>query len=151
MSPFIRKAALSDVEKIAELHSLCFAEAWDGPAFHRLLQNANAFALIGGTASESQSFIVVQVAAGESEILSLGTNPASRRKGYARSLVLAASEEAARLGAREMFLEVAADNEAALALYARLGFSPAGRRVKYYGRPDSPAVDAMILRTGLPL
>jgi ribosomal-protein-alanine N-acetyltransferase len=50
-----------------------------------------------------------------------------------------------------MFLEVAAENEAALALYSTLGFSPAGRRVKYYGRPDGPAVDAVILRTGLPL
>ena len=151
MSLIIRKAALSDVEKLAQLHSLCFAEAWDGPAFHRLLQNANVFALVGGTASESQSFLVVQVAAGESEILSLGTNPASRRKGYARSLVLTASEAAVRLGAREMFLEVAAENEAAIALYSTLGFSPAGRRVKYYGRPDGPAVDAVILRTGLPL
>jgi len=151
VSPVIRKASLSDVEIIARLHSSCFAEAWDGAAFHRLLQNAAAFVLIGGTASESQSFIMVQVAAGESEILSLGTNPDSRRKGYARGLVQAASEEAARLGAREMFLEVGADNEAALALYFTLGFSPAGRRVKYYGRPEGPAVDAMILRAVLPL
>jgi ribosomal-protein-alanine N-acetyltransferase len=50
-----------------------------------------------------------------------------------------------------MFLEVAADNEAALALYAALGFSPAGRRFRYYERSHGPRVDAIILRSPLPL
>jgi len=50
-----------------------------------------------------------------------------------------------------MFLEVAADNEAALSLYQGLGFTPTGRRGGYYERSQRPAADALILRTPLPL
>lgn len=45
-----------------------------------------------------------------------------------------------------MFLEVAADNDAARALYAKLGFVEAGRRHGYYG----DGADALVLRHSLP-
>jgi ribosomal-protein-alanine N-acetyltransferase len=53
---------------------------------------------------------------------------------------------AAAAGAEEMILEVAATNAAARALYAGLGYLPAGRRPRYYTRPAAPPVDALVLR-----
>jgi ribosomal-protein-alanine N-acetyltransferase len=53
--------------------------------------------------------------------------------------------DAARRGAREMFLEVAEGNAAARALYAGLGAAEAGRRRRYY--PDGS--DALVLRLAL--
>jgi ribosomal-protein-alanine N-acetyltransferase len=47
-----------------------------------------------------------------------------------------------------MFLEVAVDNVAALALYRSRGFEAVGRRPGYYSRPDGP-IDAMIMRVDL--
>ena len=47
----------------------------------------------------------------------------ARRRGLARALTLAAMEIAAERGARRAFLQVEADNHAALALYHRLGFA----------------------------
>jgi ribosomal-protein-alanine N-acetyltransferase len=56
---------------------------------------------------------------------------------------------AAARGATRLFLEVADDNAAALALYARAGFSEAGRRPGYYARPDGVRQDALILALNL--
>jgi ribosomal-protein-alanine N-acetyltransferase len=54
--------------------------------------------------------------------------------------------EAARRGARRIYLEVAEDNAAARALYAAEGFEPIGRRRGYYARREGPAVDAITMR-----
>ena len=51
----------------------------------------------------------------------------------------------ATYGAGAMFLEVAAGNAPALALYAREGFAEVGRRRRYY----SDGTDALVLRRDL--
>ena len=56
---------------------------------------------------------------------------------------------ARRAEAKRLFLEVADDNAAALALYRRLGFVEVGRRQRYYERPAVPAVDALVLQLAL--
>ena len=149
----IRIATEEDAGLLARIHKACFDEAWDAESFRRLLDRPGAFALLGrqAAATDSQAFILVQIAAGESEILSIGTLPEARRGGLARALLTEAAGQASRRQAIEMFLEVAQDNEAALALYAGLGFKPAGRRRSYYHRASGPAADALMLRAALPL
>jgi ribosomal protein S18 acetylase RimI-like enzyme len=61
----------------------------------------------------------------------LAVHPAFRRRGVARALLAAASAWGARRGARRSVLQVATDNEPALALYARLGFTE-HRRYRYW-------------------
>lgn len=53
--------------------------------------------------------------------------PSARRRGLGRALTLLALREAADRGATRAFLQVEADNAAAHALYAGLGFVPAHR------------------------
>ena len=138
-------ATAADAKALAALHRQCFTDAWNANAFRDLLSSYGAFAY-----AVPHAFIVARAAAGEAEILTLGTLPASRRTGAARALVLAAAAEAHQRGAAEMFLEVAADNAPAVALYANLGFTPVGRRKGYYVRGPS-AADAITLRAALPL
>ena len=145
----IRTASPGDTALLAQLHAQCFDQAWDEAAFSALLDDTVTFALLAGVAGDEQAFILVRALAGESEILSLGTHPRARRGGLARALVDAARAEAHRRGAHRMFLEVAADNEAALALYGKAGFATAGRRKAYYARPMGPAADAVILSLGV--
>lgn len=82
----------------------------------------------------------------EAEILTVGVVPPARRAGIARRMIDALLAEAARRGAREIFLEVRVDNEAARALYAREGFEEIGVRRGYY---DAGRVDAVTMRMGL--
>ena len=95
--------------------------------------------------AEADGFVLLQVAADEAEILTLAVRSSARRRGTGSRLVVAAGVRASAMGARRLFLEVAEDNAAARALYATLGFEPAGRRRRYYARKDGPAVDALLL------
>jgi ribosomal-protein-alanine N-acetyltransferase len=138
-------ATLADAQALAAIHAQCFAEAWDADAIRRLMAAPGAAALMAGT----DAFVLVRAAAGEAEILTLATAPEKRRRGLARALVHAAADFVGR-DATQLFLEVAADNAAAIALYSGFGFVAVGRRSGYYIRPSGTA-DALTLRVALPL
>ncbi len=138
-------------EAISQLHSSIFEAAWDTSAVTVLLAHPGSIALVArhGVPPTMGGFALAQVAADEAEILALGVDPSWRRKGVANRLVQGIKRGAARGGARALFLEVAASNAAAIALYAQNGFSEAGRRKAYYARADGPAEDAVIMRCEL--
>jgi ribosomal-protein-alanine N-acetyltransferase len=52
---------------------------------------------------------------------------------------------AQRAEAKKLYLEVAADNDAAMELYRSSGFLGTGLRRGYYARPGGEAVDAVTL------
>jgi len=145
-------ALSADATLLARLHAQCFVDSWDEGAFASLLQNDHSFALIAHADSgdTAAGFILIQSAADEAEILSLGVLPARRRHGVASALVHAIGQAAHARKAKFMFLEVDVNNIAARALYNRLGFKEAGLRRGYYRSCDSLS-DALILRSSLPL
>ncbi|MFK3676388.1 ribosomal protein S18-alanine N-acetyltransferase [Microbacterium sp. NPDC090218] len=69
-----------------------------------------------------------------------------RGQGRGRALLRALLAAAAERGAREVFLEVRADNPAAEGLYLAEGFVEIARRPRYY-QPDD--VDAIVMRLEL--
>ncbi len=140
----IRQAGVADAVDLARLHATAFPEPWDARAMAALLVATGTLALM----SEG-GFILIRAAADEAEVLTLAVSPAARRRGLGRALVEAAVDAAYRGGAASLFLEVADDNEAALALYASAGFEPVGRRAGYYHRRQGVAVDALVLRRTL--
>jgi ribosomal-protein-alanine N-acetyltransferase len=156
-----------DFVALAALHAPCFADAWTAEAIAGLLATPGTFAFAG-----ADGFVLARAAGGEAEILTLAVTPSARRQGFGRALLLAAARHAQGLGAEVMFLEVGSDNQAALALYAGLGFQRVGMRKAYYdndsqgprnsqrswnsqGSRDSqgsgPGRDALILKAALPL
>lgn len=70
------------------------------------------------------------VAPGETELLNLAVDPAFRRRGVASALLNGLS----RLAQGTLFLEVAASNAAAIALYRGCGWEEAGIRPGYYSQ-----------------
>ncbi|HWU80673.1 MAG TPA: GNAT family N-acetyltransferase, partial [Caulobacter sp.] len=67
---------------------------------------------------------------------------------WGAALVEIAAGIAAETGSEAMFLEVAADNQAATALYQSTGFAKVGLRKGYYPHPDG-AKDALVMRRAL--
>lgn len=130
-------------ERLADLHDSAFDHGWTAASIRALLADG-ALAL----ASE-HGFILVRTAAGEAEILTLAVDPAFRRGGSGRALVEAAAHASRSQGAEALFLEVAADNTAALALYRACGFEQVGLRRGYYARAGGAPVDALVLRRSL--
>jgi ribosomal-protein-alanine N-acetyltransferase len=133
-------------QALAAIHAEAFDAPWSAEAFAALLAQPGVM-----LEAASDGFVIVQAAADEAEILTLAVRPAARRNGVATALVETAARRAALVGADRLFLEVAEDNLAARALYARLGFEPVGRRPLYYARANGPAVDALLLARNLPV
>ena len=99
--------------------------------------------------SRAQGFALGRVIGAEAELISLAVAPEARRAGLGRALLGAFATAAHARGATRAFLEVAADNKAALALYAAAGWRESGRRKGYYRRPDGARVDALLFETRL--
>ena len=131
---------MTDPRALAAIHAEAFDAPWDAASLAALLASPGVFAV-----AEEDGFILIRVVADEAEILTLAVRPAARRSGLGGRLVQAAVVRAAALGAERLFLEVAEDNVAARALYARTGFVEAGRRRGYYARADGSREDALVL------
>lgn len=135
-------------ELLATLHAQAFDKAWSAAEIAKMLENQAVFALLAQD-DEPQGFVMVWAAAGDGEILTLAVAPSARRRGIGVALVEAASAAALLRGADSMHLEVAENNEAARALYAKLGYAEAGRRRDYYATADG-WIDAIVMRRDLP-
>ncbi len=117
---------------------------WSEREFTGLLASPHCFAV-----GDARAFALARVIADEAELLTIATDPALRRQGLARACMDAWQTASIRRGATRAFLEVAADNRAARALYAACGYGVAGQRRGYYRRPDGGSVDAYILERPL--
>lgn len=132
--------------RLAGIHAAAFPVPWNAAALEALLDQTGVYAI-----EEPDGFILLRAITDEAEILTLAVRPSARRRGLGARLVREGATAAASRGARRLFLEVADDNAAALALYVRAGFAEAGRRPGYYARPDGGRRDALILALNLPV
>lgn len=89
-------------------------------------------------------FVLAQAVTDQAEILTFGVDPARQRQGIGRALLGALVGDLARRGTRALYLDVAEDNTAALALYRGAGFAETTRRRGYYAR-QSGSRDAIVM------
>jgi ribosomal-protein-alanine N-acetyltransferase len=144
----IAPATAEDAEALARVHALAFAAPWSAPDIAAMARGHGAFALAARRLGDVAGFILCRTIVDEAEVLTLATAPAHRRQGLARRLLEAAALAAGHRGAARLFLEVAADNAAAIALYQDAGFGRAGVRAGYYSTPAG-AVDALVMQRDL--
>lgn len=137
----------SPAARLAALHAACFTvpPPWPEGAFASLLASTGTFLIDRG-----EGFLLARVVLDEAEVLTLAVAPTARRQGLARAMLAEFTVQARSKGAVRAFLEVAADNLPARALYAQTGFQEAGLRRGYYAIPGSAAaIDALTLCKGL--
>ncbi|NPA27215.1 MAG: ribosomal protein S18-alanine N-acetyltransferase [Chloroflexi bacterium] len=143
----IRWMRPEDAEAASGLSQAVFDLPWTREHFvtelHRPL--ARAWVVEDTTTGEVVGFLVLWLVADQAEIATVAVAPDHRRRGLARALMDRALREACAQGARQVDLEVRADNQAALALYHSLGFQVTGRRRGYYYTPRGPT-DALLMR-----
>lgn len=129
-----------DPETMARLHATGFERGWSADDFARYLDDADMVCVGSAT-----GFALARLAGDEAELLSLVVDPPWRGQGQGRALMQQLVGALARAGAVRLHLEVAHDNEPAIALYGAMGFSPTGLRRGYYPRTGAPAADALIM------
>lgn len=86
--------------------------------------------------------ITLQTVGDVADLHRLVVSPRHRRQGIGAALVTAGLEAVRHAGAHSVLLEVAFDNDPAIALYQRLGFEQLHARDDYYG----PGRHALILK-----
>lgn len=141
----IVRAGTAEASRVAALHRACFAEGWDTSSIARLISGPGGFTLIACDGRRDIGFALLQCVPPESELLSIGVVPESRRDGIGRALLARAAGDLLAVGAETMFLDVAADNQPAIALYRSRGFGDMSRRARYY----RDGVDAIVMRAAL--
>jgi tRNA threonylcarbamoyladenosine biosynthesis protein TsaB len=145
----IRHAAVGEAPILAGLHAECFDNAWTAAEFAKLMAMPGAATFLACEGEEPLAFVLARRAAGEAEILTIGTRPFARRRGIAGLLMSHLAQELRKTKEAQLFIEVAADNEAGRALYAREGFAETGRRKAYYELPGGARQDAIVMMKAL--
>jgi [ribosomal protein S18]-alanine N-acetyltransferase len=136
--------AAADIDAIAALEAESFTNPWPREQLVWELTNSDVTRIFVARdeAGVIVAFCLCWVIFDELHINTLAVAPDRRREGLATLLMQQVLAEAAKEGARKATLEVRASNQAALALYERLGFRVTARRPGYYTNPQE---DALIL------
>ncbi|MCP5072055.1 MAG: GNAT family N-acetyltransferase [Rhodobacteraceae bacterium] len=129
--------------RLAEIHAACFGvpRPWSQAEFADLLTLPDIF-----LCEAKSGFAVGRIAASEAELLTLAVLPEAQRKGIGSALLADFETTAKQRGAEDLFLEVAADNYAAIYVYEAAGFVICGKRKDYYQSPKGPKISAVIYK-----
>jgi ribosomal-protein-alanine N-acetyltransferase len=129
-----------DVPAIMAIEERAYPFPWTAGIFHDCLRAGYSCHVLERD-GELAGYGVMSVGAREAHILNICVSHERRGRGYGRMLMERMIEQARRLQAEMMFLEVRPSNQPALRLYARLGFNEIGTRNNYYpaeqGREDA--------------
>lgn len=145
----LREATPDDLDAIMAIEHRSFpTDAWSSQAMALELASPHGRYLV----DEHDGLIIgyggVRALEGsrDADIQTIAFDREYRGAGRGRALLRALLDAALERGAREVFLEVRADNPSAEGLYLSEGFEEIGRRPRYY-QPDD--VDAVVMRLAL--
>ncbi|WP_371741926.1 ribosomal protein S18-alanine N-acetyltransferase [Herbiconiux sp. VKM Ac-2851] len=146
----LRPATEDDLDAIMALEESSFtSDAWSRDSMQRELASPFCHYLVavradGGLAGYAG--LLCPAGSSDADIQTIAVDPADRGHGLGRALMTELMAEAGRRRARQIFLEVRADNPVAHGLYRSLGFDDIAVRPNYY-QPDG--VDAVVMRAEL--
>lgn len=128
-----------DLATVAAIEAAALPGPWGAVELRRTLDTdgvglwtADGSSAEGGGDGMPRAFCITQQILDELHILQVATHPAARRQGLARALLAQVLHAAREGGCAQALLEVRQSNDAAIALYAALGFEAVGRRRRYY-------------------
>ena len=147
----IRQATVLDLPEIMKLETASFAnDAWPEETFKSELAAKHTYYILALEDNLVVGYAGLSKLPGsdQADIQTIAVREDKRGLGIGKKLMDTLTLQATELGAKEIFLEVRADNSAAQKLYKLFGFKQIGTRKKYY-QPDG--VDAFIMKTDMRL
>jgi [ribosomal protein S18]-alanine N-acetyltransferase len=137
----IRPFRSGDLDAIVAIERQSFSDPWSQQMFEESIA-ASAQGLVADVDGAVVGYALIRTAADEAELLTIAIEPAHRRCGMARDLVVQCVVLCRNHRVNTLYLEVRASNDAAQHLYQSMGFRASGRRKNYY---DEPTEDAMVM------
>jgi len=139
----VRTATSEDLDAVMACEEQAFTHGWSRASWAEEIADHHVAV---ACAPEVVAVVAMSRVLDTAELLRVIVAPDRRRGGVGRTLVEHGVAWAASHQATEVFLEVSADNEAALRLYEACGFVHQYRRRDYY----SPGDDALVMRRAVP-
>lgn len=149
--PHIRPAAREDLDALFALDQACFRPgiAYSKTELRYFLFHPRSVSIVAEDESGITGFAIVEFLFEEGRrighIITIDVPAARRRGGVGRLLMGSLLNSCRESEAAVVRLEVAVDNEAAIAFYQRLGFTQTGRMRGYY----MGKLDALTMRLAL--
>ncbi|MCK4305762.1 MAG: ribosomal protein S18-alanine N-acetyltransferase [Candidatus Eisenbacteria sp.] len=142
----IRPMMPADLDKVLVLERRCFADPWPRESFEIESSGDQGvhWSMVALRGQRLAGYVIAWYVLDKAHLANLAVSPMYRHLGLGRQLVELALEEARTRGARGMDLEVRPTNEAATALYSKMGFRLAGKRKGYY-RGTPGCEDALVM------
>lgn len=127
-----------------------FGEAWTRSQLAGILPMGGVSLMLAREPGDGEpvGFSLFRTVADESELLLLGVVTSHRRQGVGRRLLDNFLEQARNDGVARVHLEVR-DGNPAVEMYLHGGFTPVGRRSKYYHARNGARFDALTLAQDL--
>ena len=140
--PFqICPAAEADLEAIEAIEVACFSLPWTREQLlSQLPDEQHEFLTAKDDTGAVLGYVGMMTVLDEGYISNVAVRPDCRRRGIADALIRETLDAADRRELAFVTLEVRSGNEAAIALYAKHGFLPVGRRKNYYELPREDAI-----------
>lgn len=114
---------------------------WNEAEFKKAFADINRIIYI----IEDFAFLEISNNFDEAEIYMIWVSPLKRGHGYGQKLIEFMLEELKTMKIAKIFLEVAVNNEIAIKLYEKNGFTNCGLRKNYYKKFDGNYLDAFIM------
>ena len=131
----VRTAVPADVASVSRLEDECLgADAWSEGLVREGIEGAlpTVVYLVAEVDEQVVGHAVVSTAGNIAELQRIAVDAEHRRAGVASALLAGVLEAAGRTEADRLLLEVREDNRAAVAFYARSGFTEIDRRPRYF-------------------
>ena len=142
----IRRLAYSDLPAVISIERRSFPTPWSLAMFVLELSKPSGVCLAAETEDGLLGYLVCSRYADIWHLMNVAVEPGARRIGVATALIERMKDEGGR--EERYTLEVRVSNRTAIAMYERLGFRSAGRRLRYY---SDNGEDAMIMWFGEPI
>ncbi len=143
----IRRWVDADLAAVFSIQLKCpQAAQWCGEDYLRLARASGGTILVAeiehSSPPEVAGFAAFHRVIDEAELRNLAVDPSHQRMGMARALLEVGIRAMRDYGVRQLFLEVRASNQPALAFYRAAGFQLLYRRADYY---SNPVEDALVM------
>lgn len=161
----IRPYRAADFDRLWQIDQACFAEgiAYTQMELSGFITRRNAITLVAERSTPGESsgnrpghetarkdsiagYAIAQPLRKTGRIITLDILPGARRHGLGSKLVLACEDRLRERGCTEMYLETAVDNEAALKLYHKMGYTILRTLPGYY---HAHGLDAFLMGKAL--
>lgn len=140
-----RIATKADVNAVFEIEKQCFLSPWTQISIEAELTKSDCVAITAVEDGNVCGYIFASCVLEEGEIERVAVVESMRRKGIGDELMRLALEKIISKGVKTVFLEVRIDNDNAINLYKKHGFTYVGIRKKYYENTK----DALIMNLKL--